>query len=116
MTDTKQQQQQVPTSGSSQYTDPTYNVLQTVNAAVQRLNDLAEAEKERNREVMRLNEKVLDLHISYGEKLSLAESKRIDAIRAVDVAAVAIASERQVQQASVLANQVSASAETLRNL
>src|SRR6185436_15658046 len=32
------------------------------------------------------------------------------------VAAVAIASERQVQQASVLANQVSASAETLRNL
>jgi hypothetical protein len=57
-----------------------------------------------------------NLRAEYQEKLTLAESKRIDAIRAVDVGAVAIASERASQQASVLATQVSQSAETLRTL
>lgn len=104
------------TKGSSEYTDPTYNVLQLVNAAVRRLDDLGSAERERHKEVTALNKEILNLHVGYGEKLSVAESKRIDAIRAVDVGAVGIASERATQQATVLANQVSASAETLRTL
>jgi len=56
------------------------------------------------------------LRASYDEKLRDLEAKRIDAIRAVDVAAVATERERSNQTATVLANQVSSSAETLRNL
>lgn len=103
--------------------DPTYNVLQLVETAVERLNDLRSADRHSNKEMISLNKEIISLHISYwdklrtsDEKLSLAESKRIDAIRAVDVGAVAIASERSNQQATVLANQVAASADTLRSL
>lgn len=85
--------------------DPTKNVLQLVEAAVKRLDDLASAEKMR-----------VDMQFTYMEKLQTAEAKRIDAIRAVDVNAVAVASERAAAQAQVLANQVSQSAETLRSL
>lgn len=93
----------------SQFSDPTSNVLMLVEAAVKRLDDLRIAEATRINEVM-------TLHQTYGEKLTQAEAKRIDAIRAVDVAAVATASERANQQATVLANQVTVSAETLRTL
>lgn len=96
--------------------DPTYNVSELVNAAVQRLDDLSKMQMECTKEVIGLNKEILNLHVTYGEKLSVAESKRIDAIRAVDVAAVAIASEKANQQATVLANQLTASADTLRNL
>lgn len=89
--------------------DPTENVRELMGAAVQRLDDL------RNAEIRRLKD-VMDLTSNYSEKLVAAEAKRIDAIRAVDVNAVAVASERAAQQALVLANQVSASAETLRLL
>jgi site-specific recombinase len=94
---------------ASRYTDPTYNVLLLVEAAVKRLDDLHKAE-------MRRVDDMVNVHFDYREKLAVAESKRIDAIRAVDVGAVAIAAERTSQQAVVLANQVSTSAETLRTL
>ena len=111
--------------------DPTANVLALVEAAVSRLNDLRAvdvesthelraADNHRNDELRvaesrRLTE-IAALHALYGEKLSIGESKRIDAIRAVDVAAVATAADRSAQQAQVLATQVAASAETLRGL
>lgn len=95
--------------GGSPYTDPTHNVLLLVEAAVKRIDDL-------HTEGFRRLDETLRIHLIYIDKLNVAESKRIDAIRAVDVAAVAIASERASQQAIVLANQVSASAETLRAL
>jgi hypothetical protein len=66
-----------------------------------------------NTEHVRITE---ELRAEYQEKLAIAEAKRIDAIRSVDVAAVAVASERATQQASVLANQVAASADALRAL
>lgn len=91
------------------YADPTANVLALVDAAVRRLNDLHEAEMRRVNEVM-------TLRADHSAQLAAAEAKRIDAIRAVDVAAVAVASERAAAQATVLANQVSTSAETLRSL
>jgi hypothetical protein len=72
-------------------------------------------EKLREANLKRIDE-VSALRAEFQEKLSLAEAKRIDAIRAVDVSAVAVASERAAQQAVVLANQVAASAETLRSL
>lgn len=107
---------EISSRGSSEFSDPTYNVLQLVNAAVKRLDDLSTERSERTKEIFSLHKEILNLHVMYGEKLSVAESKRIDAIRAVDVGAVAIASERATQQATVLANQVAASAETLRTL
>lgn len=87
------------------YPDPTYNVLQLVNAAVQRLDD-----------IMKLNKEIMDLHVSYGDKLARMEEKRLDSIRNVDVSAVAREASRADQQAAVLANQVAVSADTLRNL
>lgn len=89
-------------------------------AEVKRIDDLIAAA------VMRMTEKIdsvalrLDsmsaLRASHIEQLALAEAKRIDAIRAVDVNAVSIANERATQQAVVLANQVAASADALRTL
>lgn len=100
--------------------DPTKNVLQLVEAAVTRLNDLRESDSKwlhqlQDAEARRIDEQ-LTLRADFADKLTLAESKRIDAIRAVDVSAVAVASERATQQASVLANQVVTSADALRSL
>lgn len=90
-------------------TDPTENVKTMLKEAVQRLDDL------RNAEINRVNEQ-MDLRAEYSVQLGVAEAKRIDAIRAVDVNAVSVANERATAQAAVLANQVAASAETLRAL
>lgn len=89
--------------------DPTYNVMQLVLAAVKRLDDLREAD---NRRI----DETLHLRSEFYERLDTAESRRIDAIRAVDVNAVAVASERQAAAATVLANQVAQSADALRTL
>lgn len=100
--------------------DPTKNVLGLVEANNVRLAELRAVDKERNDDLRKLTEahsrEVMELHVKYQERLTLGESERINAIRAVDVAAVATASERAAQQANVLANQVAASAETLRTL
>jgi hypothetical protein len=94
---------------TSDKTDPTTNVTTLVIAAVERLDDLRIAEGIRVDQRISLNEK-------HAEELRAAEAKRLDAIRATDVGAVSVANERSVQQASILANQVSASAEMLRTL
>lgn len=122
--------------------DPTRNVLDLVEAAVTRLDDLRMAdrlrlEQVRSADLLRVNDlrdaarqrqndlsaaenrridEQATLHAAFQEKLAQAETKRIDAIRAVDVAAVATASERAAQQANVLQTQVATSAETLRAL
>ena len=107
--------------------DPTKNVQDILNAAVKRLDDLRkESVLARNiglkylRELIDLRaeytQKLMDQQAEYTEKLRLAESRRIDAIRSVDVNAVSVASERAAAAATVLANQVQASAETLRAL
>jgi hypothetical protein len=96
--------------------DPTANVIALNQASDRRQDDLrASFEKYVEAEIRHV-EDMAKLSRSYEEKLGVAESKRIDAIRAVDVAAVATAAERSGQQAQVLATQVSASAETLRAL
>jgi hypothetical protein len=80
-----------------------------VGDAVNRLDELREAETRRVNELICLRDKFQD-------KLDVAEAKRIDAIRAVDVNAVTVANEKATAQAAVLANQVTASADTLRKL
>jgi len=95
--------------GNSEYNDPTLNVRLLVEASEKKMEDM------RQSEVKNL-EKQMAIHFDYIDRLTEAEAKRIDAIRAVDTGAVAIASEKAAAQALVLANQVAASAETLRNL
>ena len=87
--------------------DPTENVIALVRAGLDRQDILREQESKHIHAV-------LNLRADYEEKLRRAESNRIDAIRAVDVAAVAQAAQVSATQASTLASQVSASAETLR--
>ena len=94
--------------------DPTANVLQLVDAAIRRQDDLRAAESRHIREVAAL-------HVSYGEKLRSvetelrrAETDRINAIRAVDREAVNRAADVAATQAGTLAAQVATSAETLR--
>jgi hypothetical protein len=87
--------------------DPTRNVDALVQAAVRRLDDLREMESNHQRELAALRD-------HYDESLREAESKRIDAIRAVDVGAVNRAAEVSATQATTLATQVAVSADTLR--
>jgi len=100
--------------------DPTANVISLTEAAVKRLDDLRDAESRRVNELREAESRRIDeqaaLRAEYADKLAVAEAKRIDAIRAVDVNAVAVASQRQSDQATVLANQVVQSAEALRSL
>lgn len=87
--------------------DPTKNVLDLVGAAIQRQDDLRRSESAHVRELM-------SVRFDYEEKLRDKESGRIDAIRKVDVDAVARAAEVSAAQAQTLANQQQASAEALR--
>lgn len=103
-------------SGGNPTVDPTENVKALTEAANMRQDDLREASDKYNAAQINHVKEIQDLHMKYKQLLTRAEAKRIDAIRAVDVNAVAIASERATQQAAVLANSVTSSADTLRNL
>lgn len=116
--------------------DPTKNVLDTLNAAIKRLDDLDAAERVRNQDLHLAETRRMDgelaslakimaadvvhiketatLRAAYEERLQIAEAKRIDANRSGDAAAVSVASERAGAQAIVLANQLTATAETSR--
>lgn len=88
--------------------DPTKNVMDLVQAANQRQDDLRRLHSEALRREM-------ELRAAFDEKLRQAESARIDAIRAVDAAQVQRAAEVQAAQALALAGQVSAQAEAMRS-
>ena len=87
--------------------DPTQNVLDLVEAAIKRQDDLRNAESRHMREIS-------ELRAQYDRELREAESARIDAIRAVDVGAVNRAADVAAAQAETLRIQVATSAETLR--
>jgi hypothetical protein len=86
--------------------DPTINVLHIVKLSVKRLDDLRKAESRR------VNEQMASSH-QHSAELRELEAKRIDAIRAVDVQAVASANEKAIQQADVLAKQLVTTADRL---
>jgi hypothetical protein len=87
--------------------DPTTNVLDLVKAAIERQDDLREAEsRHRDGQVRMLSDQ---FHM-----LMRAEAGRIDAIRAVDVDAVQKASMASAAQAATLAAQVAQAAEAMR--
>lgn len=87
--------------------DPTKNVLDLVEAAIKRQDDLRELTAAHQREMAAMRH-------DYERELREAETARIDAIRAVDVGAVNRAAEVSATQATTLATQVATSAETLR--
>jgi hypothetical protein len=88
--------------------DPTRNVLDLVDAAIQRQDDLREMQAEYQRRFAELRE-------THSRELREKEAERIDAIRLVDVSAVARAAEVSAAQATALAAQVAASAEAMRS-
>lgn len=89
--------------------DPSDAVRALVASAVDSMGELFASE------IRRLSD-ALATHVSYTREMSANETKRVDALRAVDISAVAIASGKADAQALVLANQVATSAETLRVL
>lgn len=97
--------------------DPTRNVLDLVQAAVNRLDDLRAAETKRVDEKIKLEKshvrELMKLRETHAENLREAEAKRIDAIRLVDVNALTSANERAASQASIVATQVSNTAATV---
>lgn len=95
--------------------DPTANVIANLNTAIKRIDDLRKVNNRLlNSKTDHLHE-ISKLRARYEEKLREAESKRLNAIRAVDVAAVASSSRDAAITASALAAQQTISAETLRN-
>lgn len=88
--------------------DPSKNVLDLVEAAIKRQDDLRELQAEHQTEKD-------DLRYQFYHELRQAETARIDAIRAVDVGAVAAAAQVSATQATTLATTVASSAEALRN-
>jgi hypothetical protein len=102
-------------AGGNPVIDPTANVRELVEAAVVRLNDLAEKDGEHRREIDSIRQQHAAEIRALQRDLREAETARIDAIRAVDVGAVQRAAEVQADVATALANQVALSAETLRN-
>jgi len=94
--------------------DPTKNVRELVEAAIARQDDLRQSEAAHIREI-------LELRAEFAKELRAtdmnrrdAETARIDAIRAVDVAAVQQAATVASTQATTLAGQVAAAAEAMR--
>ncbi len=61
-------------------------------------------------------EKQMNIHFEYIDRMIVAETKRIDANRAIDTNAVLLANEKAIAQASVLASQVVSSEVALRSL
>lgn len=96
--------------------DPSQNVQDLNEASGRRQDDLREATNRLYDARIAHIEDMMILRADYQARLEVAESKRIDAIRAVDVNAVAVERQRSSDQASVLATQVQQSAEALRSL
>lgn len=105
--------------------DPTQNVLDLVQAAISRQDDLREGESEHIRQILDLrthymeklstrSDEIAALRAEYERELAHKESERIDAIRAVDVGAVSRAAEVSAAQAATLATQATQTAEALR--
>jgi len=109
--------------------DPTENVKDLMKAAIERIDDLLGAAVKRNDDLREMESRhyreLMELQANhqsdeatlrgyFGEQLRLAEAKRIDAIRTVDVAAVQQAAQVASLQATTLASTLTQTAETLR--
>lgn len=98
--------------------DPTQNVLDLVEAAIKRQDDLREMESKHTREMSTFrtvfDNKIDGMRAEFAEKLAGKESERLDSIRAVDQATVQQRATVYEQQVQALAKAASETAETLR--
>lgn len=112
-------------AGGGPTVDPTKNVLDLVQAAVRRIDDLMEARGSLiDAKIQRLDDlqsgearhihEMASMRTNYEAELREKETERLDAIRAVDVAAVQRSAEVQEIRATTLAGQVAAAAEANR--
>ena len=105
--------------------DPTANVLQLVEAANKRQDDLRTAQNELIQEKNRATKELMDVHAAHQaevarlraehiKELGAMESNRLNAIRQVDVTAVRTEADRSLSAIQTLAAQTATNAETLR--
>lgn len=98
--------------------DPTENVLQLVEAANRRQDDLRNLTatwQERFADMRhRFIEQLATLRAAHTAEMRHVETQRLDAIRAVDQGNVATQASVQTQAAAALANQVAAAADAMR--
>ena len=92
------------------------DTLENTNGSTKRLDERIDSLSHQIEAIADRIDAELKLRSEHAGQLSIAEAKRIDAIRSVDITAVAIANDRAVASAVVLAAQVASSAETLRTL
>jgi hypothetical protein len=116
MTPVQSQSPIINGKGASSSTDPTYNVRMLMASENTALRELTLAEIRHVNEKVEHVEETQKLHVMYQDKLSVAEAKRIDAIRSVDVAAAATDRERASAQALLLNSQLTTTAESQRAL
>lgn len=102
--------------------DPTANVIALTDAAVTRLDDLAFLqaqlvdEKIKRLEIAAIyTDKIAVLRAEHTKEMRESESKRLDAVRATDVAAVSTAATQAQAAITALASTATSTAETLRN-
>jgi hypothetical protein len=102
--------------------DPTKNVLDLVEAAVKRLDDMTELRAALTSEkILRLEREqalivtMADLRASHQKDLDTLESRRLDAMRSVDQLAVKTEADRSALAISALAAAAATTAETLRS-
>jgi hypothetical protein len=105
-------------NGRGRHADPSENVLDLVQAAMNRQDDLRELiaghlNEKVDLQARHLSEKA-ELRAVYEDKLRQAETARIDAIRAVDVGAGNRSAEVAAQAAAALAAQLVATADASR--
>jgi len=87
--------------------DPTENVKEGLAAAVRRLDDLAERDREHNKQIR-------ELERAHSKEILTLQMDRIQAVRQIDVGAVQTASTAAEGRAAALATQVAAAAEAMR--
>jgi hypothetical protein len=102
--------------------DPTANVLSLVDAAVTRIDDMADLRaKLSDEQVKRLEaegrhlEEIAKLRAEYSKDTRHLEADRLDKIRSVDVANAAATAAQLLSAVTTLATTQQATAETLRN-
>jgi hypothetical protein len=102
--------------------DPTKNVLDLVEAAVKRLDDMTTLRAQLSDEQVKRLEReqallvaMADLRAVHQKDLDALESKRLDAMRQVDQLAVKTEADRASSAITALANAAATTAETLRS-
>lgn len=99
--------------------DPTTNVLRLVEAAVKRIDDMAELREEHAREVAQIREtnikETLASRESHSKELSDKEVGRLDSIRQVDQTNQASAAKAALDAIQALATTTTTNADNIRN-